>query len=242
VNTRCTYLERVHGCDCHKCLCDDAFWSTTQDGNNATTMPDTTSEVVLPTTTPMDDKCTGVETSVVGGGYSNSAMQKYAVISGGRGNLATQEFSTSSGGLRNSVRSNYAHIGGGFQNIAAGRFMSIVGGRQNSASGRHSVLLGSAAAIRTTNPNMDHVLLMNFRQLAGMPVPSAVEMENTISLQSDALYFNTVDLNALAVSARRLSESQQQIDDVVQRLDAMKVNLRENLAELRAVSQRAESR
>jgi hypothetical protein len=242
VNTRCSYLERVHGCDCHKCECDDAFWSTTDAGNTKpTTKADTTTQVVE-LTTPLDDKNYGVETSVVGGGYSNSALQKYAVISGGRGNLASQEFSTSSGGLRNSVRSNYAHIGGGFQNIAAGRFLSIVGGRQNSASGRHAVLLGSAAAIKTANPNMDHVLLMNFRQSSGTPVPSAVASENTISLQSDALFFNTVDLNELAISARRLSESQQQIDDVVRRLDAMKVDLRENLAELRAVSQRATSR
>ena len=235
-NTRCPYLERVHGCDCHKCLCDDAFWSTTEEGTGGPTQGSGSSEspVTTTTTTTSDDKNFGVDTSVIGGGFSNSALNDYTVIAGGRGNVATQEYSTVIGGVRNSLRSNYVTIGGGFSNTGQGRFVAVPGGRKNTAAGRHSVFLGSDGHTKNLD-SVDHVFMMNFRARDGAPVSSSIDQPNTISLQADEIYFNDVDVLALVGTARRLVENHDQVEAAVERVNALKLKLAERLAELRSL-------
>jgi hypothetical protein len=230
INTRCSYLERVHDCDCGGCLCNDEEWSTTE--------PQQVSSTKLPTTatatTEQPSLNYGVDTSVVGGGYSNSATGKYSVISGGRANFVSQSYTCIAGGVQNAVRSNYAAIGGGYKNSVNGRFATITGGRDNSAAGRHTVLLGSGAA--TQGKIVDHVLVMNFKgDIDGSPVPTIVTTENTISLQADAIMFNDIDLLAATTQARRLEETDREIDLTKERISTLKHTLAERLTELRAL-------
>jgi len=231
VNTRCPYLEKVHECDCRGCICDDAYYSTggsTEDTTTSSTTRTTT------TTTLEDDKNYGIDTAVIGGGYSNTATGKYSVIGGGRANVVTQEYGTLTGGVSNSLRSNYVSMVGGYQNTAKGRFVSIPGGRKNTASGRHSVLLGSAAS--TTGKTVDHVLLMNFQQSSGALVGASVSTENTISIQADEVHFNDIDVLATLQGSRRLAENSEEIAAAKDRIASLKTELSERLEALELLS------
>jgi hypothetical protein len=97
------------------------------------------------------------DSSVIGGGFNNTATAIGSVVAGGFGNDATNSWGAVVGGVnndghgyigflgggeRNRTEGGWSVVAGGFTNVASGGWSAILGGQINVASGLVSTVLG----------------------------------------------------------------------------------------------------
>jgi hypothetical protein len=81
--------------------------------------------------------------STVGGGSQNKATNFYASVGGGVSNNANGTAATATGGQSNTASANYSTIAGGFTNTASSQYSFVGGGQSNTAStGTHATVCG----------------------------------------------------------------------------------------------------
>jgi hypothetical protein len=96
------------------------------------------------TTVEWDDANVG-QTSVVSGGYNNTASGNNSSVGGGHSNTAQANYSSIAGGSTNTASGMNSSILGGYSNNASGAYSSVLGGQYNEAAGDYSVVAGNRA-------------------------------------------------------------------------------------------------
>ena len=101
----------------------------------------------------------------VGGGFENSAVEKYSTVVGGQYNTASGVESTVGGGshntasgLQSTIAGGYAGtasdenatIGGGWHNVASGLVSTVAGGQEDTADGTFSSISGGREMLPAT--------------------------------------------------------------------------------------------
>ncbi len=81
-------------------------------------------------------------TSVIVGGYGNSATNSYAIIIGGQNNIASGGHSLVLSGAYNIASGSFSHVVGGQNNTASGYESAVLSGEGNIASGTSSIVTG----------------------------------------------------------------------------------------------------
>ncbi len=91
------------------------------------------------------------QSSTVGGGSNNYAVQAWDTVAGGQTNVVNGGNAAVSGGSDNQVTGSSGFIGGGNSNRVSGTTGSVLGGQSNTASGTSAAVGGGAANVSSSN-------------------------------------------------------------------------------------------